>query len=126
VIILLTVGPNTHGSLQPLDNIIPIGRELVLVVPRGLSEQRLVELIIERCGFFGQVTNIRLMPALPDGRLVFVEMGNTKQSNQVSRAMGGTVFGYRTTAIRLAYFGQRSPSDVEKISPVLKAQATKH
>jgi len=66
------------------------------------------------------------MPALPDGRLVFVEMGNTKESHQVSRALGGTVLGYRTTAIRLAYFGQRSPSDVEKILPVLKTQPTKH
>ena len=94
-----------------------------MVVPRGLSEQRLLDLIIERCGCFGQVTKIRLMPALPDGRLVFVEMGNTKQSHEVSRAMGGTAFGHRTAAIRLGYLGQ---PDGEKLSPVLVAQATKH
>jgi len=63
------------------------------------------------------------MPALPDGRLVFVEMGNTKQSHEVSRAMGGTAFGHRTAAIRLGYLGQ---PDGEKLSPVLAAQATKH
>jgi hypothetical protein len=48
-----------------------------------------------------------------------------RESSSVARH-GGTVFGYRTTAIRLAYFGQRSPSDVEKILPVLKTQPTKH
>ena len=97
-----------------------------MVVPRGLSEQRLVELIIERCRFFGQATNIRLMPALPDGRLVFVEMGNTKESHQVSRAMvepcldtGPPPFASPTSVNAVL-------RDVEKILPVLKAQATKH
>jgi CheY-like chemotaxis protein len=81
-------------------------------VPSGLSESALLTLLRDQCSQVGEIIDIKLMPSLSEGRLVFVQMRTKTQAYELSQTLGQTVFG-DVVAIQLTYAAE-IPDDVEQ------------
>ena len=88
-----------------------------MVVPRGLSASALLNLVREQCRGFGEIIDIKLMPALSDSRLIFVQMRTETESHELSQALAQTWFG-DVVAIQVRY-APEIPNDCEQAAKTI-------